>query len=183
VTLTEVKSHLRVTGSDDDTMLNTLIQAAREYAEMFTNRALVTQTWKMYLQDWPCGDEFEIPYPPLQSVASIKYTDSDDTQTTWNASYYEVDADAEPGRVIIAYGETWPSVTLHPKNPIEVEFISGYDGGGASPEDLTANIPENIKNAIKLDVELRYDRPSESYLEKLKNVRDMMLTPYKVWTL
>lgn len=183
ITLIEAKSHLRVTSSDDDTMLNSLIQAARENAEEFTSRALAQQTWKMYLQDWPSGDYFEIPYPPLQSITHIKYTDSDDDQTTWSTDEYEVDTDSEPGRIILAYGESWPSTTLHPKNPIEVQFVAGYDDDGGSPADYRANIPEAIKNAIKLDVELRYDRPPEGYSKRLEEVRDMLLLPYRIFTL
>ena len=183
VDLDEVKEHLKITSSDTDSLLYNLSVAASEYVETFTGRALVQQTWKMYLQDWPTGDEFEIPYPTLQSVTHIKYTDSDDNQTTWTSTYYEVDTDSEPGRVILAYGESWPTATLHPKNPIEIQFVAGYSASSDSTPDYRVNIPENIKNAIKLDVELRYIRAPESYINKLKEVRDMILTPYKVWTL
>lgn len=181
VTLDEVKDHLRITDSTDhDSQLIGLITASREWIESYTGRALVQQTWKYYLQDWPVGDEFELPFPPLQSVMSIKYTDSDDTQTTWDSGDYEVDTDSEPGRIILAYGETWPSTTLHPKNPIEVEFVAGYDSDG-SPADYQANIPEAIKNAMKLDIEIRYDRAKPD-IDILKDVRDTLLAPYRIWT-
>jgi len=183
IDLDETKEHLRVTSSDDDSMIFGLIQASREHIEAITRRALVQQTWKMYLQDWPCGDSFEIPYPPLQSITSIKYTDSDDTQTTWTSTYYEVDTDSEPGRVILAYGETWPSTTLHPKNPIEIIFVAGYSASSDSPPDYRVNIPEAIKNAMKLDIENRYYRDTRDYMGKLEEVRDSILMPYRIFTL
>jgi len=188
VTLDEIKDHLRVEHNNHDSQLLGLIQASREWVEDYTHRALVQQAWKYYLQDWPSGDEFELPFPPLQSVTAIKYTDSNGTQTIWEdassspTTYdYEVDTDSEPGRIILVYGETWPSTTLHPKNPIEIEFVAGYDDDGDSPPDYTVNIPEAIKNAIKLDVEIRYDRPNDAYLKVLQDVRDNLLAPYRIW--
>jgi len=181
VTLDEIKDHLRIEHNNHDSQLLGFIKASREWVEDFTRRALVQQTWKYYLQDWPSGDEFELPFPPLQSVTAIKYTDSDDTQTTWDSDDYEVDTDSEPGRIILAYGETWPSTTLHPKNPIEIEYVAGYDDDGDSPADYTVNIPESIKNAIKLDVEIRYDRPNADYKKVLEDTRDSLLWSYRIW--
>lgn len=183
ISLGDIKEHLNIIDDTSrDSHLTKLISASREYAESYTNRALVEQTWKLYLEAWPREDYIELPFPPLQSVSSIKYTDSDDTETTWTATYYEVDTDSEPGRVLLAYGETWPSATLHPKNPIEIEYVAGYDGDGGSPEDLAANIPERIKTAIKFDIELNFDRSSESFIKKLQESRDLLLNPYRVWT-
>ena len=181
ITLDEIKDHLRIQHNNHDSQLIGLITASREWVESYTNRALVEQTWKCYLQGWPSGDEFELPFPPLQSVTSIKYTDSDDDETEWDSDEYEVDTDSEPGRIILAYGESWPSTTLHPKNPIEIEFVAGYNSDG-SPADYRVNIPEAIKNAIKLDIEIRYDRPNDAYLKVLQDARDSILWPYRVWT-
>ena len=181
VTLDEIKDHLRMqTINSFDSQLLGLITASREWVEDVTGRALVQQTWKYYLQDWPSGDEFKLPFPPLQSVTSIKYTNSAGTETEWTNTNYEVDTDSEPCRVILAYGYTWPSTTLHPKNPIEIEFVAGHDSDG-SPADYTVNIPEAIKNAIKLDVEIRFDRPNDAYVKVLEDVRDTLLAPYRIF--
>jgi uncharacterized phiE125 gp8 family phage protein len=82
-----------------------------------------------------------IPKPPLQSVSSIKYKDDDGTETTWSASGYIVDTDSEPGRVVLAYGESWPSVTLYPAAPIQVTYVAGY---GDDPHDL----PQHLRQAM-----------------------------------
>ena len=42
VTLTEVKSQLRIDSTTEDTYLNTLILVAREYCELVQNRAFIT---------------------------------------------------------------------------------------------------------------------------------------------
>ena len=80
VTLTEAKAHLRVDYTTDDTLITTLINVATEYAEKRLGRALITQTWAAYFNDWdeafansPDNDAIHLPYAPLQSVTHIKY--------------------------------------------------------------------------------------------------------------
>jgi uncharacterized phiE125 gp8 family phage protein len=53
VTLPEAKLHLRVDTTDDDTLITTLITAAREMAETITRRALVSQQWKIVADRFP----------------------------------------------------------------------------------------------------------------------------------
>lgn len=183
VSLDEAKDHLRVTFNDHDSQIYNWIVAGRQFAEAYTRRALVQQTWTLYFNGWPRGaDYFELPFPPLQSVTSIKYTDSEDDTTTWSTDEYEVDTDSEPGRVVLAYDYTWPSFTPHPKNPIEIIYVAGYDDDGGSPADYRANIPQSIKNAILLHVEILYNRTDANYTKLLADARDSLLNPYRVWT-
>lgn len=143
VTLTEAKSHLRVDIDDDDTLITSLITTAREYVELAARRALITQTWRYSLDEWPDSHQIEIPRPPLQSVSSIVYIESDGTSNTWTTDEYDVDTDREPGRVVLAYGESWPSETLRPMSPIQITFVAGY---GSSASD----VPEIYRQAVLL---------------------------------
>lgn len=182
VTLAEVKEHLRIDHSDHDTMISALIQASREHIEGILGRALVQQTRVALYKYWPDGDVFEIPYPPLQNITSLTYTDTAGTVYTFDSDNYSVDTDSEPGRLVLGYNKLWPTSTiLHdPEYSIAIEYVCGYTPSDDSPEDYRANIPESIKNAIKLDVEIRYDK-KEGYMEKLQNVVDMLISPYKVF--
>lgn len=150
VSLTEAKSHLRVDISDDDDYISGLIKSAREYIEGATRQALITQTWRLSLDAWPEGNEITIPKPPLQSVTSIIYKDSDGNSTTWSTSAYIVDSDSEPGRVVLAYGQSWPSVTLYPANPIQITFKAGYG-------DAASSVPQHLIHAIKFLVAHWYE--------------------------
>lgn len=134
ISVTEAKTHLRVDISDDDTLIEGLIQAARDYLESATRRAFCTQTWRLSLEDWPDKYEIEIPRPPLVSVTSLKYTDSAGTVTTLSSSLYTVDTDSEPGRFVLNYGESWPSVTLGTGTPIQLVYVAGYGGASAVPQ-------------------------------------------------
>jgi len=81
ITLTEAKAHLRVETdfTEDDTIIGTFISAARESCEARTGRQLVTATYALRLGGFPCGDSIELPKPPLVSVTSITYVDTDGT--------------------------------------------------------------------------------------------------------
>jgi uncharacterized phiE125 gp8 family phage protein len=142
VSLAEAKLHLRVDVSDDDALINGLIQAARERAEDILRRALITQTWELTLDQFPSGDEIELPFPPLQSVASIKYTNSNGDESVFSSDDYIVDTAEEPGKVVLAYGSTWPSVTLYPTGAVAVRYVAGY--GEA------ADVPQTFKQAMLL---------------------------------
>jgi uncharacterized phiE125 gp8 family phage protein len=126
VSLALAKSHLRVDSTDDDNLIAGLITAARVYCEQFQNRAYLEQVWDLWLDAWPDEDHIDIPLPPLQSVTSIKYYDTDDTEYTFGTDYYDVDTKSFNGRAVLKYGETWPTETLRPSNGIVIRFVCGY---------------------------------------------------------
>jgi uncharacterized phiE125 gp8 family phage protein len=183
VTLAEIKTHLRgISHSDHDDLLNGLIKSAREYVETVTNRALVQRTLAAYFKDWPDNDTFYLPYAPLQSVSTIKYTDTDGTVTPFSSDNYEVETNLTPGLVMLGYDESWPTDTLHhDEYPIEITYVCGYEPDDSSPVSYTANIPENLKTAIKFHVEMMYDKPPADYVKTLERAIDSLLIGYKVW--
>jgi uncharacterized phiE125 gp8 family phage protein len=183
VTLSEVKAHLRIDHLDHDTQLTSLIQASREHMERVLGRALVQQTRSVKYKQWPESDRFALPYPPIQSVSSLKYTDTGGTTSTFSSDNYTVITDREPGELVLGYSKTWPTATIHyPEYPIEIEYVCGYAPNDDSPPDYRANVPAALKNAIKLDIELRYDRPPADYAEQLRNVIEALTAPYRVWS-
>ncbi len=147
VSLQDAKLHLNISGTDDDIYISQLITTARQYVENLTGRKLITQTVTKYFDSW---HEFDLPYGNLQSVTSIKYTDSDGDQSTWSSGDYDVDTETLRGRVVLGYSKSFPSVTLTPVNPIEIIYICGY---GATK----AHVPYAISQAIKILVSHYYE--------------------------
>ena len=135
------KEHARISTDADDDYIDNLIKSVRRQVEQITGRALMTQTWIYYMDAWPAEDYFKLPYPPLQSVTSVKYLESDATVSTMSSGEYIVDTDSEPGRVVLDYGESWPSETLLPSNPIYTEFVCGYG-------DDKNDVPDDIRHAM-----------------------------------
>ena len=159
VTLREAKEHLRIVlgNTDEDDYLEALLDAAIERTEQFLRRRLITQTWYYYLDDWPGVDAIKLPYGKLQSVTSVKYTDSDGDQSTFSSANYIVDTNQDPGRVVLAYGETWPTATLYPSNPIEIEYVCGYGDDGSDVKAM-------IRHAIKLAISDLYENREPTFI-------------------
>ena len=55
--------------SADDDLLSALITTARQHAENVCRRALITQTWELWLDAFPTRDYLEIPLPPILEPA------------------------------------------------------------------------------------------------------------------
>lgn len=145
ITLAELKLHLRLdSGTVEDVLLTSIIQAARERVEDITRRALLTQTWELYLREFPCKDHIDLPFGNLQSVNSFKYTDSANVVHTLTANVdYIVELNGEGiGRIVLPYNGSFPSATLNTSNPVAIEFDCGWESA--------TDIPSKIRAAIKL---------------------------------
>ena len=151
------KDFLRVSSTNEDDFINSLIVGVTAQAEKFLNRALITQTWTLFLDRWPVtrgrdwwdgvrdlaitelntGSRFlEVPKPPLQSVTSIITYDDADVATTFAASGYFVDSSSAPGRIVLRSGQAAPS-GVRVANAVEVIYVAGYgDQGDDVPEDI-----------------------------------------------
>ena len=152
LTLQETKDHLRVDTSDDDALISALITAARQnIADLdgHLGRCLITQTLDWHLDGFP-SNALSVPRPPLQSVTSISYVDENGAAQTWGATKYTVDVKSHPGRIVPAYGESYPSTRDVP-NAVAVRFVAGYGLAGDS-------VPAPIRAAMLLHIHDLYDR-------------------------
>lgn len=143
VSIADAKDHLRVSGNDEDAYISSLITAARQQVENTCGRALITQTWDMWVDQFPYSmDYVDIPKAPLQSVTSITYVDTAGATQTLSSSVYTVDSDSIPGRVYLAYNQTWPDVRSQRK-AVKIRYVAGY---GPTKED----VPLPIRHAMLL---------------------------------
>lgn len=185
VTLQEVKDNSVVDFGDDEALLEAFISAARIWAEMYLNRALVSQTWEYKFDKFPRCGYFELPLNPVQSVESITYTDTSASpnQQTLSTNVYGVDTGVTPARVYLKYGQSWPSNRDY-YNDIAVRFVAGYAPSG-SPEDYRANVPASIRSAICMMVEDRYQfRGASKDMAHFHNPTiDALLGPHRLYTL
>ncbi len=144
ITTAQAISYMRLGALDatETAYLSGLIKTAREYCEKFQNRAYITQTWEMTLSRFPYEhtnpmteyrktDVIEVPKGSLQTVNSIKYTNSSGVVTTLvENTDYIVTKRGILGRISPPYGGIWPTATLYPLDPIVIEFTCGYGDGG-----------------------------------------------------
>ncbi len=142
VSLGEVKDILRIDIGAQDSMLNSLIKAARITVEHEQKRQLITATWEHELDAFPAGD-IVMPHPPLISVASISYEDlAGDTQT-WAAANYQVNIASPRGTISPEPNVSYPSTESDRRNAITVTFDAGYGTTASS-------VPETTRLAIMM---------------------------------
>jgi len=150
VTLAEAKAHLRIDHSEEDSLIEALITAAREHIDGkagWLGRALVEQTWELSLTRFP-DDAIRLPLPPLVEVTSVTYVDTAGATQPRSAALYQV-LRHDPALIVPAYGQAWPSTREMPE-AVKVRFRAGYEPGSGSPTDYAENVPRPIKQAILL---------------------------------
>lgn len=154
IELSEAKSHLAVSHGDDDLYIRSLIETAREWVESYARQTLLTTTWKQRLDRWPACGVIELYRPPLVSVTAITYINDSGSPATLAGSQYEVDIYSKPGRVLRAYGVTWPSLRCEGvAAPITIEYVAGRAS--------VAAIPAPFKHAIKMLIGHWYENREE----------------------
>ena len=76
VTVTEVKSYLKIDFTDDDTLIETIISGVREMAEELTGLSLIPSTI-VYFEDSDYDDEIRLPYPEHSAVTAVTQNGDD----------------------------------------------------------------------------------------------------------
>lgn len=135
------------TNTTGDPLLNMLITAARQHAETYLKRKLITQTLDLHLDNFPCWT-LRLPVP-LQTVTAITYFDSNGVEQTLAADQYLVDSTTEPARITPAYGLVWP-VTQYRNNAVKVRFVAGYGAASA--------VPACVKNWMLVRIKTLWDQ-------------------------
>lgn len=126
VDLAEAKEHLGVWDDDQDSKVNLMLTAARDYCERWgeiTLRQSATRTHAT--RDWPsCG--WVLRRPPVTAVSSITYYDADNASQTLASSNYRVSITAE-GFAHIEYAASATLPTLYDRqDAVTVNYTTGW---------------------------------------------------------
>lgn len=169
VDLADAKAQLRVTDTDDDTLITALCSVAcagLEGADGPLKRAIGEQTWQLVLphfvdhlrrgdhhrfRDFLHGNPakpwnaIEIPLPPIDSISSVKYYDANNAQQTLAADtdYTLVDRGTETSFILPT--SQWPAHYRRP-DAVTIEFVAGYE-----------DVPRPIWQAAILIIKQLYD--------------------------
>lgn len=151
VTLAEVKAHLRVSGADEDMLIQTYISAAVSALDGWSGilgRCIVTQTWAQSFSEFPDDNYLRLPFPDVQSV-TVTYQLAG--EQTLAGSNYTLAQDDAGSRVVLANGASWPDTDERP-DAVTVQMVVGY--GAAN------DVPAALRLAILIHVAQMYDHRS-----------------------
>lgn len=156
VPLDEVKNHLKVSGPNEDALIERLIEAATDYAEDYTKRCFINRTITTY-RDCFDGD-IELRRSPLSSVTSVKYLLSGVLTAVSTDIYYNT-LESDYSVIALEDGESWPSGGDIKKQAVEIIFVAGY----GTDERF---IPEDIKTAIMHHIAALYENRGDCTLQE-----------------
>ena len=84
-------------------------------AELATHRQLITASWELVVDRFPCsGQPLYLPVPRLQEITEISYLDGAGDEQIWDAENYTFAVEKEPAEVWPAFAQTWPVTRCEP---------------------------------------------------------------------
>ena len=141
-TTAEAKDFLKVDTTADDTLIDSLIKAATQSCQIFTNRYFLSTIVTQYSDKW--DGIYTLYKSPVIGITHIKYFDSNDTEQTLASSNYILDNVSQPARIGIAVNGTLPDIADR-INAVHVEYKVGYG--------ITSDfVPEGIKQAVLITI-------------------------------
>jgi len=157
ISVADAKSHLRVTHSDHDNLIEDLIWGGVKQFEKRANVCLSSQSWKAFLSK---GYEFiELWKYPVTGISVIQYYDSDNAlQTLSTGSYFDnIDAgstgyDPRPAVVTV----TSMPATYTRDDAFIITFTAGY-----------STIDYDVKQAVLSWVYRKYENPNDAVTERI----------------
>lgn len=182
VSLADALAHIRG-GDAEQGLVSIYLAAAIQAVQDATGRALITETWRYALPEFPCGDII-LPRAPLLGVTEARYWSNATTpvDTVVASTVYQVVAPAgptaPPGRMMLAPGQSWPSPQLDRADALRITFTAGYGATAAS-------VPAPLRAAILLLTGDLYENREAQAARALTENEAVarLLAPYIVWVL
>jgi len=138
LSVSEAAQFLRLDASDENTLLEALIDAARQKCELLTERTLLTTTYAMKLDAFPASRRIALARPPVASVTSVTYYDTTNTtQTLTLTTGYLTYVGDRVAYVYLPDGVTWPSTYVRP-DAVTVTYVAGWTAAASVPACLRA---------------------------------------------
>ncbi len=124
VSLSDAKDHLRVSVSEDDAMITSLITVAQDIVEKYTGTFLQRTEGTFYFDKFI--DFMDLHVGPELTIAAtgVKYINDDGVETTVSTSDYQVDGKGFPARLRIT---DTPSDVKDELNAVRVSVTAGYE--------------------------------------------------------
>jgi uncharacterized phiE125 gp8 family phage protein len=132
----EAKRFLRAETDDDDAVIASLIAAARSHVEAMTRCALIAQTWRFVLDQWPKNGRVKPGRGPLRALTAARVYDSAGIATPIDAGTFVLDKAAG---VIVSSAWVLPG---RASAGIELDIEIGF---GAAVSD----VPDVLRHAVR----------------------------------
>lgn len=157
LTLAEAKLYLRVDGSSEDTLITQLMDAARETAEAYLRRSLITQQWKLSYEGY-FPQRVYLSMGPVTSIVRVSKKTKAGTVTDISTTAYYLGV---PDQLVLT--------ELVAEHLVEVVYGAGY--GTAS------DVPQAIRQGMLAHIAAMFDSRSEA--GSLPETSKALYQPYR----
>lgn len=131
IALADLRLHLKLEGTADDTQASAALAAGHGYAEHYTGLSIGAQVRELALDAFPSAGGIRLPGGPVTAINSVKYIDTTGTEITLATSAYTLDDYQAPAWLLPAVDTVWPD-TLATANAVKVRYACGLDAAGGS---------------------------------------------------
>ncbi len=171
VTLSELKSHLRITDTGEDTVLQIYLDSALGWVETQTGQKLSSEARVSYFD---CFGDLELVGDSPTSI-TVSYIDVDGDSQTASSSLYALKTHKARPYITLAYNQSWPSSRAQDA-AVSVAYTSGY---------TVSTLPSSLKSAVLLVAGDFYEfREAKTVMRTYENpAATRLMKPYKVYTL
>lgn len=166
ITLDEIKTFLKVDGTDYDSILTPFIKVSRQIGEKITGRDFVEKEYKTFLDSFPYCHGIEIRKSKLKSITSIQYYDVNNTLQTLSSSDYYFTNDENYSSIYINNDKSFPT-TYERKQAAIITFKVDYP-----------NIPQGIKQACLSVCSYLFENSGDCVIDNNNALFKSLFFPY-----
>ena len=174
ISTADARQFLKVDITDDDDVINSLVKAATESAQEYTNRFFLSTTLEQYGTTF--ADIRNLFKSPVSEITLVKYYDTDNVQQTLSSSVYQVTPAIEPSTLMLKVDQSYPDVADR-EDAVLVKYTVGYG-------TATTDVPFAIIQAVYLTIGHWYQNRQEVVVGRIATEIPMgakyLLDQYKV---
>lgn len=177
ITVAEAKQWLNIDYDDQDTVIASIIKAARLKIE---KRCGISIALKQYEIKAASFEGIALQNPPIVSVDAVKYLDTDGVEQTVPPSDYVLMDDAYAPYLFPVVD--WPSTAQRP-DAVRVTYTSGIDIEDSPPDEVPDDLLQAMRLLIGHFAENREEvllTPTRQELEHLPEGAMSLIAPYIV---
>ena len=180
VTLEEMKQALRIIERDgngdvlpheDDALIGDEIKSAVAHYEGWTGILGIVLSEQVWRQDYDrFSRSLSLPLGPVLEIIAVRWRDKEGAVSTVDPSDYALITDAG-GRSSVRFrgGFVFPA-TLHEQGGVQIEYRAGWPFPG---------VPDDIKAAIKIRVQIAYDEAARDASVHLARIESELVAKWR----
>ena len=148
MTVAEAKARLAIETTEDDSLIQVMINSAEDFCQQYTGRYFLEQTAEYSLDELQIDLKYlEIPSHSATNILLVEYINESNIEVTLSPSLFYIDYDGMPLRV--APVDSWPTIRKKGFNNMTFRVMEGFG-------PTSASVPDAIINAVALLVGHQY---------------------------